>query len=147
MRFIILFLAVFLFADELKIRSEYFSYNPEKRESVFKNDVNATKGKDNITAEEIKIFFDSHKKPLKMVATGDVNFVIALDKNSTYKGHSEKLIYDLISDDIILEGNASILKLETNESVKASKIILNKKTKKTEVIGAKKPIEIIIKVK
>ena len=82
-----------------------------------------------------------------MVATGDVNFVIALDKNSTYKGHSEKLIYDLISDDIILEGNASILKLETNESVKASKIILNKKTKKTEVIGAKKPIEIIIKVK
>jgi lipopolysaccharide export system protein LptA len=147
MRFIILFLALFLYAEELKIRSKYFSYNPEKRLSLFKHDVNATKGKDNILADEIKIFFKEDKKPLKIIANGHVKFILALDKNTTYKGHTDKLTYNLVNGDIILDGDSAILKLETNESVKANKIILNKNTKKTEVIGAKKPIEIIIKVK
>jgi len=133
-------------AEDLKITSKYFHYNTAKMESVFKGDVKAKKGKDNIEADEIIVFFDKNKKPQKFVAEGHVKFTIALDQNSTYKGKSKKLVYQLHNGNIILTGDAEIIKLETNESVKGNKIILNRFTKNAEVIGGKKPVEIIIKV-
>ena len=133
-------------AEDMKITSKYFHYDTAKKESVFKGNVKVKKGKDNIEADEIIVFFDKNKKPQKFVAEGNVKFIIALDKNSTYKGKSQKLIYQLHNGNIILTGNAEIVKLETNESVKGNKIILNRITKNAEVIGGKKPVEIIIKV-
>ena len=91
-------------------------------------------------------FFYKNKKPQKFVAEGNVKFVIALERNSTYKGKSKKLVYQLNNGNIILTGDAEIIKLETNESVKGNKIILNRFTKNAEVTGGKKPVEIIIKV-
>jgi len=143
---IIALMLCILKAEDLKITSKYFHYDTAKRESIFKGDVNATKGKDNIKADEIIVFFDKNKKPQKFVAEGNVKFVIALDQNSTYKGKSKKLVYQLNNGNIILTGDAEIIKLETNESVKGNKIILNRFTKNAEVTGGKKPVEIIIKV-
>jgi len=134
-------------AKELKVTSKYFHYYMAKKQSVFKGEVNATKGKDNILSDELIIFFDKNKKPQKFIAMGNVKFIIALDKNATYKGNSEILIYQLHNGNITLKGNAKIIKLETNESVKGNKIILNRFTKNAEVTaGEKKPVEIIIKV-
>lgn len=145
--FLMLILVIsFVSAEELKVTSKYFHYDMAKKESVFKGDVNATKGKDNIQAEEMIVYFDKNKKPQKFVAIGNVRFVIALDKNSTYKGRSDKLVYQLHNGNIILTGNAKIVKLETNESVKGNRIVLNRFTKNAEVTGGKKPVEIIIKV-
>ena len=133
-------------AEDLKITSKYFHYDTTKKESVFKGDVKVKKGKDKIDADEIVVFFNKNKKPQKFVAKGDVKFIIVLDKNSTYKGKSKKLIYQLHNGNIILFGNAEIVKLDTNESIKGNKIILNRFTKNAEVIGGKKPVEIILKV-
>ncbi|GAB6073836.1 lipopolysaccharide transport periplasmic protein LptA [Nautilia lithotrophica] len=145
--FIISMMLIFINAEELKVTSKYFHYDMAKKESVFKGDVNATKGKDNILADEMIIFFDKNKKPIKFIATGNVRFVISLDKNATYKGNSNMLVYQLHNGNIILKGNAQIVKLETNESVKGNKIVLNRFTKNAEVTGGeKKPVEIIIKV-
>ncbi|ACM93437.1 cell envelope biogenesis protein YhbN [Nautilia profundicola AmH] len=145
--FVLMFLFICVNAEELKVTSKYFHYDMAKKESIFKGDVNATKGKDNILADEMIIFFDKNKKPLKFIATGNVRFVISLDKNATYKGRSDILVYQLHNGNIILKGNAKIVKLETNESVKGNKIILNRFTKNAEVTGGeKKPVEIIIKV-
>jgi len=145
--FMISMMLVFINAEELKVTSKYFHYDMAKKESIFKGDVNATKGKDNILADEMIIFFDKNKKPIKFIATGNVRFVISLDKNATYKGNSNMLVYQLHNGNIILKGNAQIVKLETNESVKGNKIVLNRFTKNAEVTGGeKKPVEIIIKV-
>ncbi len=144
--FFLTILAISLNAEELKVTSKYFHYDMAGKISVFKGDVNATKGKDNIVAGEMKVFFDKNKKPLKFIATKNVRFIISLDKNSTYTGKSDKLTYQLNNGNIILQGNAKISKLETNESVKGNKIVLNRKTKNAEVTGGKKPVEIIIKV-
>ncbi|MEO1928174.1 MAG: lipopolysaccharide transport periplasmic protein LptA [Nautiliaceae bacterium] len=143
---LILFMALFLFAEDLKITSKYFHYDPKKQESVFKEDVNATKGSDNILANELIVYFDKKRKPEKFIATGNVRFIISLDKNATYKGRCNKLVYTLYNGNIILLGNAKIVKLQTKESVKGNKIILNRITKEAEVTGNKKPIEIILKV-
>jgi len=143
---LIFFLAVFLFSDNLHITSDKFFYDSKKMISEFIGDVNATKGKDNILAQKMIIYFNKNKKPIKYIATGDVKFVLSLDKNDTYKGHCAKLIYNFLTEDIFLMGNAFIKKLETNESVSGDKIKINRKTKNVEVIGNKKPVNIIIKV-
>ncbi|WP_456479641.1 lipopolysaccharide transport periplasmic protein LptA [Nautilia sp.] len=147
-KFLIFFVLFFSFsyAEELKVTSKYFHYDMAKKESIFKGDVNATKGKDNILADKMVVFFDKNKKPLKFEAEGNVRFVISLDENSTYKGRSDILIYQLHNGNIILQGNAEIIKVQSKESVKGNKIILNRFTKNAEVIGGKKPVEIIIKV-
>ena len=137
---------VFLNGENLKITSKIFHYNTAKKMSIFKGDVNATKGNDNILSNELIVYFNKQKKPTKFVAKGDVKFIISLDKNSTYKGKCDILTYELNNGNIILIGKAKIVKLETNESVKGNKIVLNRFTKNAVVTGNKKPVEIIIKV-
>lgn len=145
MRWILLFLFVYINAAELKITSKFFNYDPKKQISVFKKDVNATKEKDNILCEELIVYFDKNKKAKKIVAKGHVRFIIVLDNNITYKGNGKVLIYNLEKGDIILN-MGKIVKIETNESIKGDKIILNRINKSAKVIGSKKPVEIIIKV-
>ena len=140
------FLLTLLWAEELKITSEYFNYNMQNKESVFKGNVRAVKGKDTINADKITLYFNKNKKPVKFVAVGNVKFTISLDANSTYKGKADELIYQLNNGNIVLKGNAEIVKVQTKESVKGNKIILNRFTKNAEVFGGKKPVEIIIKV-
>ncbi|WP_457560846.1 lipopolysaccharide transport periplasmic protein LptA [Caminibacter sp.] len=143
--FIILF-GVILFAAELKITSQKFIYNSQKLYSEFIGDVNATKGKDNILADKMFVYFNKQKKPTKFIAIGHVKFLFAFDNNSTYKGHCDRLEYYIKSGDIILIGNAFIKKLETNESISGSYIKMNRFTKDITVKGSKKPVNIIIKV-
>jgi len=145
MRWILIFLFVYINAAELKIISKFFNYDPNKQISIFKEDVNATKEKDNILCDELIVYFDKNKKAKKIVAKGNVRFVVSLDKNSTYKGKSKILIYNLEKGDIILN-KGKIVKIETNESIKGDKIVLNRINKSAKVIGDKKPVEIIIKV-
>jgi lipopolysaccharide export system protein LptA len=145
-KIVFLLLATFLIAENLKITSKYFHYITDKRISEFKGDVNATKGQDNILANEMKIYFNQNKKPVKFIAQGNVKFTISLDQNNTYKGKCNKLIYQFNNGDIYLLGNAKIIKIQTNESLSGDKIILNRKTKNATVEGNKKPVEIIIKV-
>jgi len=148
MRKIIVFLIFFLIlnAEEMKITSKYFHFDTNKKMSIFKGNVNVLKGKDSIHSNELIVFFNKQKKPTKFVASGNVKFVISLDKNSTYKGSCNTLNYQLQNGNIILTGDAKIIKLETNESVKGNKIVLNRFTKNAEVTGNKKPVEIILKV-
>jgi lipopolysaccharide export system protein LptA len=144
---IIFLMMVFLHADDLKIISKTFNYYPDKFYSDFKGDVNATKGIDNILANEIKVYLNKDKALKELVAIGNVKFVLGLDKNTTYKGYCDYLDYKVNSGDIILKGNAFVKKLQTNESVKGGYIKLNKFSKKAVVKGVNKPAVIIIKVK
>ncbi len=146
MKKLIIFIAIFLSAENLHIISKQFFYNSKTKVSTFIGDVNATKGKDNVLSNKMKIFFNRNKKPIKYIATGKVRFILSLDKNSTYKGHCDKLIYNFKTYDIYLIGNAYIKKLETNESVSGNFIKMNRKTKNVEVEGGNKPANIIIKV-
>ena len=146
MRFLFFILFVsFIFADTLHITSKEFFYDAKNLRSEFIGDVNATKGKDNIIAKKMLIYFNKNKKPIKFVALGDVKFILS-DKKSTYKGRCDKLIYNFLNENILLIGNVFVKKLDTNESISADKVKINKKTKSMEVIGNKKPINIIIKV-
>jgi lipopolysaccharide export system protein LptA len=146
-KFLIFFVALLLNAEELKIISKTFKYYPDKLYSEFKGDVNVSKGKDNVLADEIKVYLNKDKSLKELIAIGDVKFLISLDNNTTYKGCSDYLDYKIKSGDIVLKGNAFVKKLETNESVRGKYIHINKFSKKAEVKGGSKPAIIIIKVK
>jgi len=143
---ILIFVPDLLFAQNLEIISKFFKYDPKEKVSIFKGDVNATKGKDNIVSDEMYVYFDDNKKPVKFIAIGHVKFILALDNNATYKGKCDKLIYFIKSGDIILKGDAFVKKIETNESISGDIIKMNRFTKDISVQGAKKPVNIIIKV-
>jgi lipopolysaccharide export system protein LptA len=150
MKRVILFLifsVLIVSGEELRIVSKLFNYYPNKLYSVFKGDVNATKGKDNILADEMKIFLDKNKKLKELIAIGNVKFILNLDENTTYKGYSDYLDYNKKNGDVILKGNSFVKRLETNESVKGKFIKLNRFSKKAVVKGGNKPAVIVIKVK
>jgi lipopolysaccharide export system protein LptA len=114
-KFIVFLLAVILNASELKIVSKTFNYYPDKLYSDFQGDVNAVKGKDNIIADEIKVYLNKDKSLKELIAIGHVKFNLNLDENTTYNGYCDYLDYKIKSGDIILKGNAFVKKLETNK--------------------------------
>jgi len=142
----LIFFVSFIFSEILHITSKKFFYNSNELKSVFIGDVNATKGKDNILADRMIIYFNKNKKPIKYVAEGNVRFFLILDNNESLKGKCSKLTYNFLNENIILEGNVFVRKIETNESVSGDKLVINRKTKDIEVIGNKKPVNIILKV-
>ncbi|MEO1922974.1 MAG: LptA/OstA family protein [Nautiliaceae bacterium] len=145
-KFLILLIVIFVSAAELEISSDSFKFDSQKLVSIFKGHVKAVKEKDEILSKEMIVYFDKNKKPVKFEAIGDVKFKFILDKNSTYRGKCDKLVYWIKRGDILLAGNAFVQKLDTNESIRGDKILLNKFTKNIKVEGGKKPINIIIKV-
>ncbi len=144
--FVLMSLIVFLFADILHITSKKFYYDSTKLQSIFIGDVKAIKNKDKIFAKKMIVYFDKSKKPVKFEAIDNVKFILH-DSNVTYQGYCDKLIYNFVTEDILLLGDAFVRKLETNESISADKIKINRKNKTIEVLGDKKPVNIIIKVK
>jgi lipopolysaccharide export system protein LptA len=142
----LIFSAFIVFAAQMRIKSQKFFYDSKTLQSVFTGEVNATKGKDNILSDKMIVFFDKNKKPIKFEAIGDVRFFFVMDKNSTYRGRCDRLIYYIKNGNIVLIGNAFIKRLETNESISGEKIKMNKFTKDINVMGGEKPVNIIIKV-
>jgi len=145
-KYILIFITVFLMAQDLRVRSQNFIYDSKKMVSIFSGDVNATRGQDNILADKMYVYFNEQKKPVKFEALQNVKVFLGLDKNSTYKGKCNKLTYLIKSGDIILKGNAFIKRIETNESISGDLIKINRYTKDKKVSGNKKPVNIIIKV-
>jgi len=136
----------FLLGQNLHIISKKFKFNSKVMQGVFTGDVNATENHNNILSQKMIIFFNKNKKPIKYVATGNVKFILDLDKNATYKGHCNKLIYNFKNYNIYLFGNALVKKIQTGELASGEEIKINRKTKDISVIGNKKPVNIIIKV-
>jgi len=145
-KILILLIAVYGFSSNLEITSKDFKYDKVKNISYFTTDVNVTKEKDNILSNKLTVYFNKNKKIDKMVADGNVSFLIH-DKNSTYKGNSDIFTYIAPKDLYIFEGKVHITKIEDNQQLFGNKVIINKKTGESQVFGEKKkPVKFILKV-
>jgi lipopolysaccharide export system protein LptA len=145
-KILILVITVYALASNLEITAKNFKYDKVNNISYFTTDVNVTKEKDNILSDSLTVYFNKNKKIDKMVANGDVKFLIN-DKNSTYKGKSNIFTYIAPKELFIFEGNVHITKLEDNQQLFGDKVIINKKTGGAKVFGEKKkPVKFILKV-
>jgi len=137
----------FLLASNILITAKSFKYDNKKNISYFREDVNVTKENDNILSNYLTVYFDKNKKIDKMVANGNVRFLIH-NENSTYKGISNSITYLPKKSLFIFEGKVHIIKLEDNQQLFGNKVIINKKTGEARVFGEKKkPVKFILKVK
>ena len=149
MKKIIIFLfIVFSYSADMQILAKHFTYDKNKNISIFKDDVNITKENDNILSNTLYVYTNKKNKLQKIVAIGNVKFRIS-DQNSTYKGQTDKLIYNANKEIYKFEGNVHITKLEDNQQIFGNKVIINKKTGNAIVDSDNNntPIKFILKVK
>lgn len=143
---VLFFLFQIAFSADLEITSKHFSYDQSKKQSVFKDDVNITREKDSIQCNELTVHFNEDKKPTEFIAVGDVHFQVALDANNTYKGTSKKVVYGVIDQTFLFEGNVSIEKIEDKQVLYGETVEIDKKKGKARVVGEERPIKFIIEV-
>ena len=147
-KIIFFILVVFSYSANMQILAKHFTYNKQKGVSIFKGDVNVTKEKDNILSSILYVYTNKNNKLQKLIAIGNVKFRVT-DKNSTYKGVTDKLTYDANQEIYNFEGHVHITKLEDNQQIFGNKVIINKKTGNAIVDSNNDntPVKFILKVK
>jgi lipopolysaccharide export system protein LptA len=91
--FLLANLVTFLFAQELKITSDFFNADENQGISVFTGHVNIIKHNDELNASEVSIFVDKKNQPTKFVAVGNVSFVVETKQGARYSGVANKVVY------------------------------------------------------
>ncbi len=148
-KIIVFLLIVFSYSANMQILAKHFTYDKQKNVAIFKGDVNVTKESDNILSNILFVYTNKKNKLQKLIAIGNVKFRVT-DKNSTYKGQTDKLTYNANKEIYKFEGHAHIIKLQDNQEIFGNKIIINKKTGDAIVDSDKNdtaPIKFILKVK
>ena len=145
-KYLLIFLFLFSYGANMQILSQKFEYSQKNNVAKFTGDVNVTKLKDNILSDILYVYSSKNKKLNKLIAIKNVRFTIN-DKNSTYKGSSQKLTYIAPKKLFIFEGKVHITKVQDNQQLFGDKVIIDKKNGTAQVIGKDKtPLKFIIKV-
>ncbi len=88
---ILIFLAISLFSEDIKITADKFQADEINKISTFEGDVKIEKGKDLIASQKLTILFGADNKPIKYIATGNPKFYFHI-KDKSYKGRAKKII-------------------------------------------------------
>ncbi|MDQ1264368.1 MAG: lipopolysaccharide export system protein LptA [Campylobacterota bacterium] len=88
-----IFLAVSLFSQELKIKAKTFSADQKAGISIFEGNVNIIKGSDELNASKVTIYTDEKQEPTKFIAEGDSSFSLKTLEGAIYKGKAQKVVY------------------------------------------------------
>ncbi len=146
-KFLFLSLAISLFAAQVQITSKRFEGDQNKRISKFIGNVVVTKQKDRLTADEVIVYFDTNKKPQKIVATGNVRFTL-YDKNQKYyKGVSDQVTYFPKKKYYIFTGHVHITQYPDNKQIFGEKMRLDLVNSSVDVVGSgKKPVKMIFDI-
>ena len=90
---LLIFLVSVIYAEELKIKADYFESSENNMVSVFRGHVHVTKGFDEIKANKLTIYTDKKRNPTKFEAEGNVKFKIKDESGKRYKGKAQRVIY------------------------------------------------------
>ena len=144
---VLLLIAMGLQAGSIEITAKKFEASQKKLISRFIGNVVIKRGQDRIKADEVTIYFNKKRKPLKIVATGHIEFSIVDQKNKRYKGSAQSITYFPKRKEYLLQGNVHIVQLPDNKRLIAQEIFLNLTNSKLTVKGSEqKPVKMIIKI-
>ncbi len=122
---ILLFGFIALFATEIEITAKKFEADQKRLLSKFIGNVVLKKGRDTIKADEVFIFFDKAKKPVKIVAKGHVDFVLYDRGGKSYKGRAKELYYYPSKKEYYLVGDVVIVQYPQKKRIFAQEIDLD----------------------
>ncbi|WP_297448191.1 LptA/OstA family protein [uncultured Campylobacter sp.] len=136
-----------LFADKIEVKALNFYADENTGKSVLSGNVVVSRGKDVLNAEELVIFMDKNRKPLRYEASKNPKFSIILN-DKTYKGSGDKFIYNVAKDTYEINGNAFIHEINTDKKLYGDKIIVDRKANIYQVQSRQnKPARFVFELK
>ena len=155
MKFLIGFLlcVTVLFGEtqKLVIDATNFETNDLKGLSIFTGDVKLKMDKDKLNSDKLEIYVKPQtkgkaKKPLKYIATGNVDFEI-FSNNKHYKGKGKKVTYNPNKQEYVITGNGYLKEVTEDRELFGEKIFINQLTGSAKVNGSKKkPVRFILNI-
>lgn len=123
--FIALLCVFGLYGQELKVLSANYKGDQSTGTSVFTGNVIVTKGLDELNASKVTIYTDSNRKPIKMVAEGDVSFYIVTELKEKYRGKSQRAVYLPNEKEYQFYTKVDLIRLDDFRRVKGDKVVVN----------------------
>lgn len=135
------FLLVSAEAAQLKVVAKSFSGDEASGITVFKGDVQITKGADELNASTVTIHTNPERKPTKYIAEGKVSFFIQTENNSTYKGTSGKAIFVPEKKEYHFYENVHIEQIDEKKEINGEEVVISTVEGKARAKGGdKKPV-------
>ncbi len=114
-----------LYAQELKIKADYFESNQKKGISVFRGNVHIKKGFDEINASKVTIYTDEQKTPIKYVAEGNVAFKIEDEHGKKYVGYAQKVVYNPAKQLYKFFVDVHLKQLDDKKEIQGDEVVFN----------------------
>lgn len=114
-----------LMSQELKIKADLFKADENKGVSEFIGNVNVLKKNDELNASSVTVFTDEQNKPVKYIATGNVNFKIETKHSSTYEGTANRVVYIPLKKEYHFYENVHLKQIDEKKEIIGDRVILN----------------------
>lgn len=141
-------LLISLYAEELKIKADYFESDQKKGISTFRGHVHITKGFDEINATKVIIYTDKEKNPTKFIAIGDVFFKIEDEAKKRYKGRAQKVIYFPNKQEYRFYTDVHLRQIGDKKEIQGDEVVFNATSGKAHAKGVEEnPVIMIFDIK
>lgn len=99
--------------------------------------VNIKKGKDILFSDNVIVYTDNARKPIKYEATGNVRFTIVTNDNRELKGKANRLIYNVKKNEYRLYDNAFVEETGKPNVLHGDEIVLSGNGDYANIVGKK----------
>ena len=135
------------YAQKVEITADSFEADEKQHISTPIGNVTILKGADLIRADKLIVRFDNDNKPIEYIANGDISFNI-ITQNQEFDGSAQKLLYNPKTLKYEISGNAIINEKKQHQQLIGEKIIIDRISGKSKILGAKnRPVKFIFDVK
>ncbi len=123
--FLTFFLLISLQAEQLKIVAKSFNGDEKSGITVFKGNVQITKGSDELNASVVTVYTDAKRKPTKYIAKGNVSFIIKTEAQAIYQGKAEKAIFVPSKKEYHFYTNVHIEQIDEKKEINGEEVVIS----------------------
>lgn len=132
-------------AENLDIQAQKVFADEKKGITIATGKVKMIKGEDRLNADEVRIYVNKARKPLKFEAIGNVDFLLLTQDGRRLKGKSDTLIYLVQANEYQLIGRAQVQEIGKPNFLRGEKITLNNDNNFANVESSSSaPVRVII---
>ena len=132
-------------AENLDIQAQKVFADEKKGVTIATGKVKMVKGEDKLNADEVRIYVNKVRKPLKFEAIGNVDFLLLTQDGRRLKGKSDTLIYLVQANEYQLIGRAQVQEIGKPNFLRGEKITLNNDNNFANVESSSSaPVRVII---
>lgn len=132
-------------AENLDIQAQKVFADEKKGVTIATGKVKMVKGEDKLNADEVRIYVNKARKPLKFEAIGNVDFLLLTQDGRRLKGKSDTLIYLVDANEYQLIGRAQVQEIGKPNFLRGEKITLNNDNNFANVESSSSaPVRVII---